>query len=253
MSVDNVKIEAIKDKLRKLIAKEASAREIGNLAEAEAFASKIQELMIDYELEMDDIMGGAHRRIYSVGEEVFDTEPLTQRHESNWVAILYCTCGPIAFTKAVYYSEMNEKVPMKVKIFGDATNREMLHYIVAQLSVKLRALSRKSFADYKKAGGTDKRNTYVRSFLKGANIGIRQKLREDKEKAAQANNQVQGLILNKDASIQKYLNDHGYRFTSLSMKLGSSGSGYGAGVSAGRSIDINKGVGNGSGPSKRLG
>lgn len=47
--------KALMDKLRKLIAHEKSAREIGSLAEAEAFASKIQELMDEYKIGMSDV------------------------------------------------------------------------------------------------------------------------------------------------------------------------------------------------------
>lgn len=43
------------DKLRKLIAHERSARSIGNLAEAEAFAGKIQELLTAHKLSMSEV------------------------------------------------------------------------------------------------------------------------------------------------------------------------------------------------------
>ena len=47
--------DQIIDKLRKLIAMERSAREIGSLAEAEAFASKIQEFLSKANLEMSEV------------------------------------------------------------------------------------------------------------------------------------------------------------------------------------------------------
>ena len=43
------------EKLRKLIAHERSARSIGNLAEAEAFAAKIQDLLTAHKLEMSEV------------------------------------------------------------------------------------------------------------------------------------------------------------------------------------------------------
>jgi Protein of unknown function (DUF2786) len=43
------------EKLRKLIAMEQSARSIGSLAEAEAFASKVQELLSKHKLEMSEV------------------------------------------------------------------------------------------------------------------------------------------------------------------------------------------------------
>lgn len=47
--------EQIIEKLRKLIAMERSARDIGSLAEAEAFASKIQEFLSKFKLEMSEV------------------------------------------------------------------------------------------------------------------------------------------------------------------------------------------------------
>lgn len=47
--------EKIVEKLRKLIAMERSARDIGSIAEAEAFASKIQELLSTHKLEQSEV------------------------------------------------------------------------------------------------------------------------------------------------------------------------------------------------------
>lgn len=47
--------EKIIDKLQKLIAHSQSAKQVGNLAEAEAFAGKIQELLTKHQLSMSDV------------------------------------------------------------------------------------------------------------------------------------------------------------------------------------------------------
>ena len=47
--------DQIIEKLRKLIAHEQSARTIGNIAEAEAFASKIQDLLTAHKLDMSEV------------------------------------------------------------------------------------------------------------------------------------------------------------------------------------------------------
>lgn len=253
MSIDSAKIEAIKEKLRKLIAKEASARDIGNQAEADAFAAKISELMLEYELEMDEVMKGSGKEVYEVGDEIFDTEPLSQRHESNWVAILYHNVSEMAFCRAVLYAHKREAAPYRVIIFGDQHNREMLHYIVAQLVVKLRALSRRAFNEYKDSGGQDKRNTYVRSFLKGACLGIRLRLLDERKKQEAENTQVTGLVLDRQGAIQNYMEDKGYAVKPQKHTKTSSGAGYREGVNAGKSVDINKGVSGKGSPTKLLG
>ena len=65
-------IETIIEKLRKLIAHEQSARSIGNLHEAEAFASKIQSMLDEYKLSMDEI-AYSQREV----DEPIDWEPVT--------------------------------------------------------------------------------------------------------------------------------------------------------------------------------
>lgn len=45
----------MKDKITKLLAQAESAKKIGNHAEAAAFAEKVQELLVQYNLSMDDI------------------------------------------------------------------------------------------------------------------------------------------------------------------------------------------------------
>ena len=46
------------EKLRKLIAHEKSARSIGNIHEAEAFASRIQTLLDEHKLSMGEVEQG---------------------------------------------------------------------------------------------------------------------------------------------------------------------------------------------------
>lgn len=66
------------DKLQKLIAMEQSAREIGSLAEASAFAGKVQELLTKHKLTMDDVEIKARKE-----EEPIQWEPVTPA-ERRW-------------------------------------------------------------------------------------------------------------------------------------------------------------------------
>ncbi len=54
-SMEATHMNPIIEKLRKLIAHERSARSIGNLAEAEAFAAKVQDLLTAHKLEMSEV------------------------------------------------------------------------------------------------------------------------------------------------------------------------------------------------------
>lgn len=238
-------LDSIKEKLKKLIAKEASAREIGNIHEAEAFAQHIQKLLMEYELEMDEVKG--HNKAEQMGDEMYDTSALTLRNESDWVALLYIACGPSAFCRAMLlpskYSK-NSTFGEMIAIFGAETNRELLHYMVAQLVVKCRNAARISFSKY---DGDSKRNTYIRSFLKGCAAGIHEKLREQREHAKTNQPGVYGLVINRDASmmvyLKKWLSDHRFKMgKSGKNTMGSSPDGYAEGFVTGKETEINKGV-----------
>lgn len=233
-------IKRIKDKLKKLMAKEESARELGNQAEADAFASKINQLLIDYELEVSELQGERH--VYGIGEEIISTLDLTVRNESDWVRRLYSACAPTNFCQVLFHG----KDIYRVILIGDETNREFVHYMVAQLVNKLRHLARSDFSAYKKSGGHDKRNTYIRAFLKGACISIRQRLAEDMQARERANNQVHGLVLAKDKALSDYMGEKYPRVGFAKMRSGSSADGYHNGKAAGRKVSINDGLNKGN-------
>lgn len=62
-------MSGIVDKLQKLITMERGTREIGNIAEAEAFSAKIQTLLTEHKLTMSDIEFEAQDRVDPIGEE----------------------------------------------------------------------------------------------------------------------------------------------------------------------------------------
>ena len=63
---------SVVDKLQKLIAHERSAREIGNLAEAETFAAKIAELLFTHKLSMSEVEIADEERNEPVAQETID-------------------------------------------------------------------------------------------------------------------------------------------------------------------------------------
>jgi hypothetical protein len=62
-------VAAIIDRLQKLIAHERSAREVGNIAEAEAFAAKIQTMLTTHKLTMTDVEFEAQDTVDPIGQD----------------------------------------------------------------------------------------------------------------------------------------------------------------------------------------
>ncbi len=79
--------------LQKLINHEKSARSIGNLAEAEAFASRIQELLFKHKIEMTDVEFSEQEKNEPIAEDFLNENDLTgessfRKSKQSWVGIL---------------------------------------------------------------------------------------------------------------------------------------------------------------------
>ena len=230
-------LERIKEKLRKLMRKEESARELGNLAEAEAFATKIQQMLINYELEIAEIKDSSDREILSIDEELIDCSLLTNRHESSWVVFLYDAAAKGNFCKVIITGGGISK--LQIILIGNPINKEFTHYMVHQMLSKLRNLSRLSFKEYK---GADKRNTYIRSFLRGASTGLGYRLLEELKNQSRMHEKTNAMVINKGAQLQDYMNKTRPNLGSSKARKTTSGAGYSNGYTAGKNVSINKGV-----------
>lgn len=195
------------------MAKEESARELGNQAEAETFAAKIGSMLMEYELEIDDIRSRTAESI-EIFKEVTETEPLTVRHESNWVVHLYNACAKTNFCRVFTNGGATSTV---ITIVGTKMNLEFLHFMVTYLVPRIRTLARKAFSDYH---GPEKRNTYIRGWLKGCCWGIKDRLEKERMLEADNSAQISGLVLMKDKAVEDFVasNMNVGRAKSTSMK-----------------------------------
>lgn len=111
------------DKLRKLIEHEKSARTIGNQAEAEAFAAKIQELLLKHKLEMSDVEYAATEAQEPVLNEFIPFEDLTgiasRYRTQGWVSVL-----AMAVAEANFCSCVKSSVQAGFFFVGRETDRE---------------------------------------------------------------------------------------------------------------------------------
>lgn len=75
----------IVEKLKKLIAHEQSARVIGNTAEAESFATKIQEMLVRHKLSMSEVECAAEDQTNPIGTAV---SPTKKTRVASWAGVL---------------------------------------------------------------------------------------------------------------------------------------------------------------------
>jgi hypothetical protein len=95
----------IVEKLRKLVEHERSARGIGNLEEATAFAAKVQDLLLRHKLEMSDVEYRAEEEDEPVLKEFIPAEEWTRVSHTlrlqSWIGILVATVAKANFCEAV--------------------------------------------------------------------------------------------------------------------------------------------------------
>src|ERR1700761_2749207 len=103
-------MSAIHDKIAKLIAHEESARSIGSLSEAEAFAAKIQDMLITHKMSLSDIEREAEEHNDVISEEdvrAKDVGLITRNRPQNEMGTLAHVIASAYFCRVVTYSYSN--------------------------------------------------------------------------------------------------------------------------------------------------
>jgi len=97
---------AVTERLQKLIAMEQSARKIGNIAEAEAFAAKVAELLFRHNLSMSDIEIKEQEQ-----NEPIDREYVAgNKGRSPWMEILAKAVATACFCKHMIIGKTSTQI-----------------------------------------------------------------------------------------------------------------------------------------------
>lgn len=250
--------ESLKNKIKKLLALQEGAAKIGSIEEAANAAEKVRALLLKHNLDLYSIQKEGQPE--TVETHTFNPEEFSPKTEGDWVTLLIAViarhhlCSTIGTGKA----------RSRVYVIGKPSNAEMVHFITEQLINRIRPMARGAFKNYK---GFEKRNTFIRGFLRGAVQGISAQLSEaaarEKYNADQDAKKnligttalmTQSMMLTNKIEIEKYIKEK-YRVGpgKQASKLQST-SGRAQGYEAGKSININKGLGsNGPKATKFLG
>lgn len=212
--------EKIIDKLQKLIKQEQSARHIGNLAEAEAFATKIQEFLLNYQLSMSDIQIEYEAENESVDKEEIHPRDVGQQlgfGNISWQVSLLKNIALSNNCKNIVSRNSNIQY-----VVGMNTDRQIVialyAYFVqlAQDICNLEFESHKLTWEYPSQESTGKKRSYTliwkKSWLEGFadSVGNRLYLAYLKAIKEVEEDQQQGLIhlRDKEALSKKYIEDN---------------------------------------------
>lgn len=247
--------EKILDKIKKLLKKSESAKDIGSIEEAEAFAAKVQELLAKYNLELSQINT--------------DDEQYGDNVEHEYMKAWHSNIGgndslhimrAIAQFNWCYVYAVGDMKDNKMVILGTPENIEVCKYIH---SIVCRIFIDASRAEYKKYVKNEDYifegrlkpvtwDTFARAFMKGCAKGLKHKLKSERERFVENNENAYGLVRTNDIVLQNYVE------TKFKMGKGQragkstdAGNAYGKGYKTGRDVTIHKGVETQSKPIER--
>ena len=140
--------EPILEKLRKLIAMERSARDIGSLAEAEAFASKVQELLSKHKLEMSEVELNEQEESDPIDWEHVSTDDAGFRTVRKGIYWQILIADGIA--KANSCRMIRDRSNNNVIFAGRQSDRELCKILFLYLLELAKEMSEKAAKDYKR-------------------------------------------------------------------------------------------------------
>jgi len=220
--------QAIIEKLRKLIAHEKSAREIGSIAEAEAFAVKIQSLLDEYKLGMDEIEYAEREAQEPIDWELISMEEggFTERKSKvYWQILLASTIAKCNGCQIVTNGRSNS-----LYFVGRASDRElskMLFVYMLELAGELskkdalanREEQRRVWKECKSQCRSQwspyhlkkKMRQYRDAFLMGFAGAVSERLQQQHDEMIAANESSTAMVhIKKDAvAIHEFLSDKG--------------------------------------------
>jgi len=260
--------ESLMEKIQKLFNQAESEGRIGNQAAAETFAAKANQLLIDHNLSKGEVNGF----------EASEKDPIMQTSEEDRIAYglsksdgtweedligVLCRhnmCG------LVYQTWQRTAT-----IIGKAENIEVVKYMYSVLRRIIKDMSGPAYSTYAKAikdkypGYGQKeleraraisyRMPWIRSYLKGAVQGVRNKLYSDQQAAEpKTRERVDALMVISSNDIEKFKKETYGKLGTRGSFSPSQASGYNQGRRDGQGISVARGVSSGQRPpTKKLG
>lgn len=236
---------SILDKIRKLFAHAQSAGELGNQAEAEAFAGKANDLLIQHKLDvslLDMTEAETEEQVDSVelgARDLFGISTI-----SGWRQSLLTVLAKAHFCRSCRIGTST------VAVVGAPSDREVVLYLLDQLlrvAPKLAAKAVPEPISWARSTRRD-RNAWLLGFV----VGLRDKLAETRQAAERNPNAL--VVLNTarektddvfERTFPRSRNVPGPRTTGAA-------SAYAAGKAAGRSHNLTHGVRGGGGAASRV-
>jgi hypothetical protein len=222
--------ESILDKMKKLLAKAESAKEIGSLAEAEAFMAKVNELLMLHNLSMFDLHKHAAK-----GTDEFATWGYSERivYKENlagdqWKRLLLNVICKHNLTWSTI-----RKSDKTLCVYGDMQNVESTVWMFYFLETKLMVLAKQYMNELPKdVRDANCRHYHLKNFLIGAVDGLDTKL---KKQTAESNN---AMVVSNKTALDKFIRAKLPNIKEAKCMRVEAGNGYAEGFEAGSNMSL---------------
>lgn len=247
------KKESLLRKLAKLIEHEKSAKEIGSVNEAEAFAVRIQELLLEVQIKkLDDTD--------PIREEMFDPfdHDLKRSRRVKWQERLANVLSSANSCKHLIIPGSN-----LIVFVGRDSDRKTVIYLYGMLARLIESESQLTYwREYKTAQRKERRGEdpwatkdlkgFRQSWISGAIFGLTQRFMEKKKEMVNTD-EKRALILCSEQKVQDFVDQISTgKAKTLSGRHGFNEDGFDSGKKWGSSVSINPGVDSGGKGQKRL-
>lgn len=226
--------EKVIDKIRKLVAKQESSEELGNLEEANAFALKVSELLTKHNLSLLDI--GEKKEKSTVGS-IKLPHITPKKNEGDWIFGLYNVICQFNYGKLIINTNFqNVKTAI---IIAERDDMDIIIYLGAQIESKMRFAFKQIYKGYK---GGIKKNKFKRDFLTGAVTGLYSKFTELRKYQQSMDQRVTSLVVSKDNKIQEFVEEEFKNLKAGRKKKVEVNVATELGYEVGSNLDLNKGL-----------
>lgn len=199
-------IEKVIERVRKMWAHAESAKDIGSLAEAEAFAEAVQKTLAAYKLDMSVLSVQQKDANDPLGSNNVSPVEGWKQKRVWWIEEL---AGVVA--RAHYCQILIYRGSATVCVVGRQSDREVASYMIVVLTRLAQELCQQGYwkARYVafKETGTYDTGDFKESFFRGFVEGIRNRYYELKEAQRKSSNGMALVLVRSQEEVQKFLTE----------------------------------------------
>ena len=242
--MSNIDTAKIVERIKKLHAKAESCKAMGSLEEAEAFATGVQKMLMEYKLEMSVLHMETDNDEIKIDEEIVDFIDVKgvgyKRHRVGWLERL---------AKYVSYAYSCDIAIMRgsnmIILIGEEADRQVASFVLTTLArtaheLSLAATRKERYRQWKRGTMANARG-YRSSWLAGFVTGVGQQIKDRLDVMKKDVPALDIVLARTNNALAKYMDDRFKKSTGAAKPTRGPNNreGFTQGLEAGRIVNIN--------------